>query len=103
MVRVKGIFLIIGLIIKSVFIIFSWILFFIKGNLDISSNLIWRNFNEYLMYLFGLIFVVELIFRFKKIHLGYTILCVITAYLMFQGLFPDGTNLERMISKGELW
>lgn len=80
---------------KIAFVILSWMLFrfHLLGSFALHEETTWRDYNEYLIYFFIILLIVE-IFRRKLKMISLTLLCLITGYLLAQSTFPCGTNIE---------
>lgn len=95
---VKKIYEILFASLKSLFVIISFSLFFGKKNLDMVEKTLWRDINEVLLIVFVLLFFTEIVLKFNKKSWILTLICLVTCYLMYQGAFPDGTNLQRILN-----
>jgi hypothetical protein len=85
-------------IFKYIFIVLSITLFSFKGYLDLADNIFWRDVNEICIILFLVLIIIELILKFGKKQWILTLVCIGIGYLMSQGAFPDGTNLEAILN-----
>lgn len=64
-----------------------------NGAITYKVNMLWRDINEYTMYVLIPILIYEIVkLNIRTIIL--TVLCVITAYLLTQSITADGTRLD---------
>lgn len=83
------------LIIKLAFVVGSWLmnLFNKNGNIEYSTNLSWRNINEYSLYILIVLIIIELFLK-DKMQILISLICIISALLLSQNLTAEGTRLD---------
>ena len=84
------------LAVKSVFLVGSWLMYVLYKTEQIkySTNLLWRDINEYSLYLLVLLLLIEVIVYKDLRKILYTFFCICTAFLLEQHITAEGTRLD---------
>jgi len=85
-------------LVKSTFVIASWLMYYLykSERIEYSINVLWRNINEYSLYVFVLLIMVEFFLKDKK-QIFLSFICILTAFVLSQNITAEGTKIDSWI------